>query len=79
MGTCKTQLWGVLLLLSWAITIQARSSLYMAYKDPSQPVNIRVKDLYKRMTLEEKIGQMTQIERTVATPQVLQDYFIGKC
>ncbi|XP_074558186.1 uncharacterized protein LOC141814062 [Curcuma longa] len=77
MGTCEMQLLGVLLLMSWAITIQARSSLYMAYKDPSQPVNIRVKELYKLMTLEEKIGQMTQIERTVATPQVLQDYFIG--
>ena len=29
------------------------------------------------MTLAEKIGQMTQIERLVATPDVLRDNFIG--
>nr|GMD69778.1 beta-glucosidase BoGH3B-like isoform X1 [Ipomoea batatas] len=38
------------------------------YKDPKQPVGERIKDLMKRMTLEEKIGQMTQIERKVSTP-----------
>jgi beta-glucosidase len=31
------------------------------YKDASQKVDSRVKDLLKRMTLEEKIGQMSQI------------------
>lgn len=31
----------------------------------------------KQMTLEEKIGQMTQIERAAATPQIMKDYFIG--
>ncbi|CAI0384761.1 unnamed protein product [Linum tenue] len=30
-----------------------------------------------RMTLQEKIGQMVQIERTVASPQVMKNYFIG--
>ena len=30
------------------------------YKDPSQPINKRVEDLLKRMTLDEKIGQMCQ-------------------
>ena len=34
-----------------------------AYRDASQPVAKRVKDLLGRMTLEEKIGQMTQAER----------------
>lgn len=29
------------------------------------------------MTLQEKIGQMVQIERTVATPEVMKKYFIG--
>nr|BBD18025.1 beta-glucosidase [Gentiana triflora] len=29
------------------------------------------------MTLEEKIGQMTQIDRAVATPDVMKNYFIG--
>ena len=31
------------------------------YMDPSLPVEKRVKDLLRRMTLEEKVGQMTQI------------------
>ncbi|KAM0956959.1 hypothetical protein ACFX2I_025097 [Malus domestica] len=31
----------------------------------------------KQMTLAEKIGQMTQIERTLATPDVMTKYFIG--
>nr|GMD14113.1 beta-glucosidase 5 GH3 family [Ipomoea batatas] len=29
------------------------------------------------MTLQEKLGQMTQIERSVATPSVLRDLSIG--
>jgi len=31
------------------------------YKDPSQPVDARVEDLLKRMTLEEKVGQLVSI------------------
>uniref|UniRef100_A0A6V7QYD9 Beta-glucosidase BoGH3B-like n=1 Tax=Ananas comosus var. bracteatus TaxID=296719 RepID=A0A6V7QYD9_ANACO len=61
-------------LLFWAFLGEAE---YMKYRDPSQPVNVRVRDLMNRMTLAEKIGQMTQIERKVATPQVLKDYYIG--
>jgi beta-glucosidase len=33
------------------------------YQDPKADVNARVEDLLKRMTLDEKIGQMTQGER----------------
>ena len=33
-----------------------------AYKNPNLPVNARVDDLIARMTLEEKIGQMTQLD-----------------
>lgn len=51
---------------------------YMKYKDPKQSINVRIKDLMDRMTLAEKIGQMTQIERKVASAQVMKDYFIGK-
>ncbi|GJW57544.1 lysosomal beta glucosidase-like protein, partial [Tanacetum coccineum] len=49
----------------------------MKYKDPNQPINVRIKDLIDRMTLEEKIGQMTQIDRAVASADVMQKYFIG--
>lgn len=47
------------------------------YKNASAPIEARVKDLLSRMTLLEKIGQMTQIERSVATPSAIKDRFIG--
>ncbi|KAG2655767.1 beta-glucosidase BoGH3B-like [Panicum virgatum] len=47
------------------------------YKDPSQPLNTRIDDLLRRMTLAEKIGQMSQIERENATADVINKYFIG--
>lgn len=62
-------------LLFWASNGEAQ---YMKYKDPELPISVRIKDLMTRMTLAEKIGQMTQIEREVASAQVMQDYFIGK-
>jgi beta-glucosidase len=34
------------------------------YEDPSQPVEKRVKDLLKRMTLDEKVGQLCQVDMT---------------
>lgn len=48
------------------------------YTNPNLPVETRVKDLLGRMTLDEKIGQMIQIERSVATPAVISQYYIGK-
>lgn len=50
---------------------------YILYQDPKQPVERRVKDLLGRMTLEEKIGQMTQIDRLVASADVIKQYGIG--
>lgn len=47
------------------------------YKDPKQPLNVRIKDLLSLMTLEEKIGQMVQIDRSVASAEVMKKYFIG--
>lgn len=54
-----------------------RGELYAEYKDPKQPVAARVKDLIGRMTLEEKIGQMVQIDRIAATPEIMKDHYIG--
>jgi len=51
---------------------------YVKYKDPKQPINERVDDLLSRMTLEEKIGQMSQIERANATTEVIEKYFVGE-
>ncbi|KAK6152208.1 hypothetical protein DH2020_014843 [Rehmannia glutinosa] len=66
---------GFLMLCCW--TAIANAEEYIIYKDPKQPIHSRIKDLMSRMTLEEKIGQMTQIERKVATHKVLKKYSIG--
>ncbi|PPR94424.1 hypothetical protein GOBAR_AA26248 [Gossypium barbadense] len=66
---------GILLLCCLAAVSEAT---YAKYKDPKQPVGVRIEDLMSRMTLAEKIGQMTQIERSVATPDVMKKYFIVK-
>nr|TKR66437.1 lysosomal beta glucosidase-like [Populus alba] len=50
---------------------------HVLYKDPTKPVDYRVKDLLKRMTLEEKIGQMVQLERTNMTAEIMRKYYIG--
>ncbi|HXD08586.1 MAG TPA: glycoside hydrolase family 3 N-terminal domain-containing protein, partial [Anaerolineales bacterium] len=47
------------------------------YTDSSQPVEARVEDLLKRMTLDEKIGQMTQVEKGSIAPGDITKYFIG--
>ncbi|CAI0410557.1 unnamed protein product, partial [Linum tenue] len=46
------------------------------YKDPKVPVEDRITDL-GRMTLEEKIGQMSQIEVPVVTAEIMEKYYIG--
>lgn len=53
-------------------------SEYMVYRDVKQPTGLRVRDLLSRMTVEEKIGQMTQIDRSVATQDIMKTYSIGK-
>ncbi|GAV71020.1 LOW QUALITY PROTEIN: Glyco_hydro_3 domain-containing protein/Glyco_hydro_3_C domain-containing protein, partial [Cephalotus follicularis] len=50
---------------------------YLRYKDPKQPMNGRLRDLMGRMTLSEKIGQMVQLDRTVASAEIMRDYSIG--
>ncbi|KAK9290521.1 hypothetical protein L1049_008691 [Liquidambar formosana] len=67
-------LMGLLLMCCWAAMAEAE---YMKYKDPKRPLNVRINDLMSRMTLEEKIGQMVQIDRSVASAEVMEKYFIG--
>ncbi|PWA56931.1 Glycoside hydrolase family 3 [Artemisia annua] len=57
----------------WVTTAESNG---MRYKDPKQPVEVRITDLINRMSLEEKIGQMTQIDRYVATPEVMQKFSV---
>ncbi|THG00020.1 hypothetical protein TEA_017557 [Camellia sinensis var. sinensis] len=47
------------------------------YKNPNSPIESRIKDLLSRMTLSEKIGQITQIDRRVATRSAIRDLSVG--
>ncbi|MER6345847.1 glycoside hydrolase family 3 N-terminal domain-containing protein [Streptomyces sp. NPDC001595] len=50
----------------------------LPYQDPSVPVPQRVDDLLGRMSLDDKLGQMTQIEKDALVPQSdLATYRIG--
>lgn len=46
---------------------------------PAQPTTLhtRVEDLLRQMTLAEKIGQMTLVEKNSITPDEVETYFIG--
>ncbi|KAI4350340.1 hypothetical protein L6164_004804 [Bauhinia variegata] len=65
---------GLVLLHYWVALAEAE---YAKYKDPKRPLDVRIKDLTSRMSLEEKIGQMVQIDRRVASAEVMKKYFIG--
>jgi len=47
------------------------------YKDPSLPVEVRLDDLLARMTLDEKIGQMTLVEKNSINPNDITTLYIG--
>jgi beta-glucosidase len=59
-----------------AVPSPATAATY-PYQDPTLPVATRVTDLLSRMTLDEKIGQMTQAERGSVTSADLTTYRLG--
>ncbi|KAK6135719.1 hypothetical protein DH2020_030538 [Rehmannia glutinosa] len=72
------QILGLLLLLaSWAGAVTQEPTIDTRYKDPKQPMNTRIKSLVAQMTLKEKIGQMAQIDRVEATPEIMREFSIG--
>ncbi|RVW42102.1 Beta-glucosidase BoGH3B [Vitis vinifera] len=73
MGKVSAILVGLLLLCVLGEAVQNLE----IYKDPTQPIYMRIKDLMGRMSLAEKIGQMTQIDRSVATPEIMKEFSIG--
>ena len=63
-----------------AVSPQRTSSAVAAvpdYRNAALPIPARVADLISRMTLDEKIGQMTQAERIAVVPSDLTSYGIG--
>jgi beta-glucosidase len=57
-----------------AVTPTGGAALYL---DASQPVAVRVEDLLGRMTMAEKIGQMTQVDWGSLKPADVTGYGIG--
>lgn len=52
------------------------------YMDPNQPIEVRIDALLAQMTLEEKVGQTTQLERSNANnyqtmSNYIKDYYLG--
>jgi beta-glucosidase len=52
-------------------------SIRSNYGGSEQPIADRVKDLLSQMSLEEKIGQMTLVDKNSITPEEITDHFIG--
>ena len=81
-AACGAEMWRALVqsvsivVLWWCIAVAEAEDV--KYKDPKQSLNVRISDLLSRMTLEEKIGQMVQIDRIVATTEIMKNYSIGK-
>ena len=50
---------------------------HLPYHDPGLPVATRVNDLLSRMTLDEKLGQMTQAERASVTNAQITQFRLG--
>jgi beta-glucosidase len=63
-----------LLLTSASVVVSTTATAdHLPYHDPDLPVATRVDDLLSRMTLDEKLGQMTQAERgSISNAQVTQ-------
>jgi beta-glucosidase len=60
-------------LAAWLYAPAPAAAQTPPYKDPSLPVATRVNDLLSRMSLDEKIGQMTQAERmSISSAQITQ-------
>lgn len=65
---------GILCLLLICITNNAQKKIGLpAYKNASMPIESRIKDLLQRMTVEEKAGQLNQINGGAFTGPALND------
>jgi beta-glucosidase len=58
-------------------TATARPLASAIYRDSSQPLEARIADLLGRMTIDEKVGQMTQAPNTTAAAGDITAYSLG--
>lgn len=71
----KLRLFGLILMLTLIFSVSAQDIL--PYQNADLSIDERVADLLERMTLEEKLGQMTLIEKGSINPDAVTEYFIG--
>jgi len=76
-GLSTSYLGFFILVLCCCASNMVQATEYAVYKDPKRPLGARIRDLMKRMTIEEKIGQMVQIERANATAEIVNKFYIG--
>ena len=77
MSTFMKRALPLILTLILSLSFMVRAQDTPLYLDPSQPVDARVEDLLGRMSLDEKIGQMTLIEKNSLKSGDVSDYFLG--
>src|SRR5581483_10520126 len=65
------------LLLISMLQWQPAQAAVLPYQDPSLPIPTRVSDLLGRMSLDEKIGQMTQAERANVSNADITNFRLG--
>ncbi|GAB3692168.1 glycoside hydrolase family 3 protein [Saccharopolyspora tripterygii] len=68
---------GVALACAAVITPTTAAAADPTYRDATAPVPDRVEDLLSRMSLQDKVGQMTQAERVAADPQTAASASLG--
>lgn len=54
-----------------------QAAAMLPYLDVNLPISERVEDLLQRMTLKEKIGQMTLIEKDSISPELVTEFALG--
>lgn len=69
----------LLALLKKEVPIATSQEGHQPYLDPSLPVEERAADLLSQMTIDEKVGQMTQVDRSQvhSQPSIIADYLLG--
>src|SRR5690606_24024108 len=69
---------GVAAALGWGLVgVPPAAADHLPYHDPALPVATRVADLLSRMSLDDKLGQMTQAERGAVSPSDITTYRLG--
>lgn len=73
----KYILLSLLIVFGWSCSTNEKEPSGNGYLDSSLSSEARAEDLLSQMTLAEKVGQMTQIERSRIESTTIKDYMLG--